>query len=130
MYVLRLAKAAILPLVFLGLNPAFASELISLGELEEINANTRLEFNFKAHEPKGLLPMEAVNTSPSKLDDLRKKFLHRDLGPLSFKLNIYNPLQLSRNNLSVNLDLVKSYDLLRENMSSRSPFDLAAVSLL
>ncbi len=152
MYVLRLAKAAILTLVFLGFNPAFASELISLGELEEINANTRLEFNFKAHEPNNLLPTEAVKTNLSKLDELKKKLLQRDLGPLTLKLNITNPAQLNRNSLSFNLDLVESFDLLRTGdtarsqfvqdihslgddihsglMLLRSPFDGAAVSLI
>lgn len=151
MYALRLAGLAILALINPVFSPVYASEVISLGSIEEITSNTRLEFNFKAQEPKQLLPSETVNTNLSKLAQLKKSLLSRELGPLNLKLNLNSATQLSRNNLSFKLDIIESYRLLKMGSESRShlvqdlkilqedlhsglmflrsPFDGAAVSL-
>ncbi len=93
-----------------------ASDLVPTNRIEylEDEKSTRLKANFQAKSAnKNFLSksttLESEKTSAEKF---KKRFLTKDLGPLSLSLNVTNPLQVSANSLNFNLDLIQSFQLL------------------
>ncbi len=105
-----------LGLTVFSLNPSNAAEVISLDPSEEISLSVRLENFVKNPSP---IIGEYVAVPVDRLNELKKKFLTRDLGPLEFKLTLVNPTQLRSNALGFNLDLIESYNILRDTDGAR-----------
>lgn len=115
---IRAVKSTLLlGLLVFSLKPVNAAELISLDPSEEIKLSVRLESFLNLKQPS---LEKYVLTSVNPLDELKKKLLTRDLGPLELNLNIVNPTRMRANSLAFNLDLIESYDLLRPDGQARS----------
>ncbi len=106
----------ILGLALVSFSPVQAAEVISLDPNEEIRPSVRLE-NFVNNQSQVISDYVAVPVD--RLNELKKKFLTRDLGPLEFKLTLVNPTQLRSNALGFNLDLIESYNILRDTDGAR-----------